>query len=642
MDKLNHFMFRQNAIPKHSYNLRKKNINRFTLSIEKNNGSNNKTINITKKKKISSITNKVGNIWDKLNKKCRESDSWVSASNIKNYLLNDPILDWLNIKKCKGSHVENKLHILMEMGNKFESEVIQELYKLYPNKIVTILDDFKNLSPESMNLTRNAIKNGIQIICQAPLYNHINRTFGVADLLIRSDYVNLIFKKGILCDDIMYHKANELDGNYHYVVIDIKWTTMQLCANGRTIRNNGRFPAYKGQLAIYNAALGQLQGFTPNEAYVLSKSWSLISTTNSEKGYSCFELLGVIDYSGFDNEFISRTMDAILWIRDVRTNGDKWNIDTPSRSELYPNMCNKFDVPHHSKKKEIAEKLGEHTQIWMVGVKNRNIAHNKNIFSWRDKKCTANTLGISGSKIGPIVDNIIKINRDNHGNIIPLKIKDNRNDWHHLTPVDFYVDFESANGCFNNTTIDIYNSKTINNLLFMIGVGFIENGNWNYVVFTADSLNFQDEMKIIDDFTKFISTKASVNPNIMPKLYHWGHAERSMLNAANDRHHKRWKHWITSIIWLDFCQVFIDEPIVIKGAKKFNLKEIAKAMFNNGMIKSSWSNNGPIDGLDAMIESIEYYNFIEKYNLADHNTKKTLYLEYKTHTEKQYGKLSII
>jgi hypothetical protein len=52
------------------------------------------------------------------------------------------------------------------------------------------------------------------------------------------------------------------------------------------------------------------------------------------------------------------------------------------------------------------------------------------------------------------------------------------------------------------------NSKTYADIIFMIGVGYIENGCWKYVSFIAESIELSDEYKIIDQFTKFINDKS--------------------------------------------------------------------------------------------------------------------------------------
>ena len=62
------------------------------------------------------------------------------------------------------------------------------------------------------------------------------------------------------------------------------------------------------------------------------------------------------------------------------------------------------------------------------------------------------------------------------------------------------------------------------------------------------------------------------------------------------------------------CKVFTSEPIVVKGAFKFNLKEIAKNMANNGLIKSTWNSLGPDNGFTAMFDAIDYYRYYSNEN----------------------------
>jgi len=64
--------------------------------------------------------------------------------------------------------------------------------------------------------------------------------------------------------------APELGGEWHYVLVDAKFTTLHLSAAGQ-VGNGGSAPAYKGQLFIYNRALGNLQGYAPERAFLLGR-----------------------------------------------------------------------------------------------------------------------------------------------------------------------------------------------------------------------------------------------------------------------------------------------------------------------------------------------------------------------------------
>ena len=160
------------------------------------------------------------------------------------------------------------------------------------------------------NYLNDLIKKGVPIIAQAVLMNKKCRMRGIADLLIRSDHLNKLFKRPIL-------KQNEIKyrNKPYYVVIDIKWTSMTLCVDGETIRNEGRFKAYKGQLLIYNYLLGKTQNFTPPFSFIMAKNWKIDSKSDPKEGYSCFDLLGKVNYKTRDNDYIKKTNDAINWVQ---------------------------------------------------------------------------------------------------------------------------------------------------------------------------------------------------------------------------------------------------------------------------------------------------------------------------------------
>ena len=613
-----------------------------------------------------------------------EKKDWVSATGVKNYLMKDPIIDFLDIyyidnglnitpkstysNKQNGSNTddnhENKLNdllqqkkyrkdklsgekseleILFKMGNLFEKKVCEHLTNKYPNMVRTVLTDFKYLSPELMEVTKKYMHEGIPIILQAPLYNYQNKTNGVADILIRSDWINIIFNTKTLSDDTSTIKSPLLNNvNYHYRVIDIKWSTIYLCSNGKNIRNSDRIPAYKGQLAIYNAILGQLQGYTPNEAYILGKAWNI--NGGEDNGYNCYDLLGCISYDGFDFHYIKETANAIEWMRNVRNNGHKWTCFPPSVPELYPNMNNKNDIPYHSIKKQIANHIHEVTEIWMVGIKHRKHAHTQNILGWNDIKCTSKTLGIKGKKVGPTIDKILEINRSIEGPLLsPKYIINNTSNWQESSDIEFYVDFETLNSCLASTDINLQNSKTNNAIVFMIGIWYknIDIHKWEYVHFTSPKASILDEKLIVIKFVDFIEStikKSMLTNNInidlnnrlgyKPKLFHWGHAERTIFNSINARNNHMWNNWLKMIEWIDLCKIFTDEPIVIKNAKKFNLKEIANVMQQHKYITTKWESNGPSNGFDAMMGAVKYYQFMDMYNSLDNENKQKYFGEY--------------
>ena len=574
-----------------------------------------------------------------------DKKNWVSATSVKNYLLDEPLIDWFDLyylekgfndganvfmeeKQKKKQDLEDemkKLNVFFKMGNKFEEEVMKFLRNKYPGQVKKVVT--KSVTSSMCDITLQYMKEGVPMIEQAALYNYKNKTYGVADILIRSDWIGKLF------ETVGYPytncKAPVLSGNYHYVVIDIKWTTMYLCANGTTLRNSNRFPAYKGQLAIYNAAVGLMQGYTPNSSFVLTKSWNY--NGGKAEGYNCFTRLGHIEYNDFDNKYIKKTFDAINWVRNVRYNGHQWSVSKPSIPELYPNMCNRYDTPYHNVKKDLAENMKELTQIWMVGVKHRKIAHEKGIYSWDDVNCCSENIGINGKKIGPVVNKIIDINRTSSPDLIrPKFIENNTGEWKTKNELDFFIDFEGITGCLYYQDINLQNSKQDNQIVFMVGIGYEDdNGKWNYNCFKANSISRIEEKRVINSFRNLVEDrinnymlKYNIQERPKAKFFHWSHAEKSILNMLNKRHDNEWTVWRDNVVWIDMCKIFTDVPIVIKGAKKFNLKEIAKSMASHNMIQTNWHCDGPENGLDAMLEAIEYYQYFSGTQQSNEETMK--------------------
>lgn len=558
--------------------------------------------------------------------------NWVSASATASHLLGDPLLDYYkNINKSENgnksntSNSDNLLSLLCGQGNNFEKSIVEYFEEKYGESVKRAT--FTNYpTRQAQDLTFKYMLQGVPIILQASLYNEKNMTYGIADFVVRSDFINEIFEERILSEEESVIKASKLKGQYHYVVIDAKWTTMTLMKDGLTIYNEHRFPAYKGQLLIYNCALGQLQGYTPPKAYILAKAWHHVS--GNERGYNCFTKLGHINYMDSDNSYIKKTVDAIKWVREVQNNYKKMTLDPPSRPELYPNMSNRNDTPYHSLKVELANNIKELTQICHVGHSHRQNAHNNGVYKWDDENCNSEILGITGEKLSNLVDAIIKINRDSDKLIEPDIVTDNINNWQEKHQLDFYIDFETLLGALYEKVINLEDSEADNQILFMIGVGYERNNKWIYKEFTMSKITRAEEGKIMNDFieyiediiTKYMKDNKIKNKKIcQPRFFHWSHAERSTLNIVDQRHNKRYSKWLKTIQWIDMYQVFKNTPIVIKGAFDFGLKTIARAMESHNMIKIKWPSGGPSDGADAMGQAINYYRNINSKNSSQNN-----------------------
>jgi hypothetical protein len=429
---------------------------------------------------------------------------------------------------------------------------------------------------------------GIPILYSAPVKNNLNNTQGIIDLLIRSDYLpQLIEFLPIEYQTTL--KAPNLNGNYHYVVIDIKFSTIKLKSDRKYLLNVGKQPAYKGQVKIYTDAISNIQGYNCPYGFIIGRKY-IYSGQNQTINNSLYTM-GIIDYSTVDRDYVYSTYKAIEWIRLVKSEGHLWTIYPPSKKELYPNMC--IDSgPWMKEKKRIAEEIKEITLIWNCGIRNRNIAIQNQIYSWDNQNCNTFSIGINNSYTNAI-NSILSINQQSKLNITS-NIKNNLFNWKSKEN-EIFVDFETISDIFSDLNdLPVQNSTE---LIFMIGVGFINNeGVFEYKNFVSNELNSQEEIRIILEFLEWLKTMS------FPKIYYWS-AEPSIWNRAIQRNN------LENVIlnWCDMYQIFKVEPIAIRGCLDYSLKSVAKAMRSHGMISCNLDDNNCNSGMMAMLNAWKYY-----------------------------------
>ena len=567
--------------------------------------------------------------------------AWVSAGRTRNWMMKDPLIDWLQeygksrdyIPKQELDDYAEKtkpldfLEFIFEKGIQFEEGILNLLKERY--EVVTVAQHYKEIQClDKAKETFEVMQRGAPIIYQAVLRDAQSMTYGSPDFLIRSDVLRDMFGVPTLPRQAAM-PAPDLDAaNWHYCVVDTKFTTLHLNAAGTEIANDGSASAYKAQLYIYNRMLGRLQGYLPPESYLLGRGWQLTSKGVTQRCPNAMDRLGPIPQDGTISKRVpisAAAEEALDWVRRVRTEGRDWQlVPKPSVPELYPNMSNIDDgdmmmaLPDPEDgdeyaessnqwvgvKKWLADELKELTLLWWVGPSGRDCAHSKGIYRWDDPRLTPDDVEIRGAKTAPTLASLLAVNTDSGPPVRPLQFSDVEHRWRTPTSVEFYVDFEFCSDL--NDDFSKLPLKGGQPLIFMIGCGHLENGEWRFKSLTTDDLSEDEELRIIREWTDHMrAVRDRLEPrNGEPRIFHWSPAEvialETAYNSAMNRHGER-ADWQSNLGWYDFLKVMRDEPIVVRGAMDFGLKSVAKAMRRHGLIETEWDDDSQVDGLGAMV-----------------------------------------
>ena len=580
------------------------------------------------------MTKRVYGVENIARKRMKDVD-WVAPTSLRNYFLNDKILDWLKlyytdldipleIKNSVQSFDENNItKFLFDQGKSFENFVIKKIYEKYRNFIVDI-----NSSPfnreRKFKETLNAMNNGTPIIYNGTIVDYDRKIYGFPDLLIRSDWLNRLIEYPVF-EDSETKIPSIFSESYHYRVIDIKFTTLHFLKNGINIGNSDSTRPFKSQVVFYADILNNIQKSDIKNTYIAGRKCDyedIKCSGLSDLKNKIFSRLGVVDSENFDKDFVEENIKAVEWIRKVRNEGRGWNVFDTTNENLSPNMCNSKDSPFSILKQYIAEKRQELTLLWNVGPKNREYAKEKfGITSYTHRDCNANTLNICDSNKS-IFDTILSFNKkflvdttltnrcysnaDKSELMYPSQIKNHLDILNSSDTEEFFVDFETINDIFfdmnENITFD-------GNKIFMIGIGYTEKDEenktvWKYKNLSAKSLCEDEYSRIFNEFNNFVNTKSYPKT---PKLFHWSPFEKTEYEKKSNN----------NLNWTDLCKIFKKTPIVIYGCLNFSLKNIVAKMKEHNLINSDWKDTDIYSGDNAMLVSYKSYIRCKDQNIDD-------------------------
>lgn len=513
----------------------------------------------------------------------RANKLWITGSAIRNFMFCDPICDYLELKHKKNNCSSNfsPKNKILEEGQLYEEKVVNFLKTKYNVKqIAKTWEDLYDI--EKYNETLNCIKNKEEIIYQGVLIDFEKHIGGLCDLLIRSDIFNKIVE-----ENNGVHYIN--DKTIHYILIDVKNSKLNLSKDGLHLQNSRNYAYYKGQVYIYNEALKKMQNYNNNYAYILGKNWEYSKDGEKIFGSNPFQRMAKIDYENCDNHVIDKVNDAIFWLRNVRENYESWSLFPPSVKELRPNLKVVHDK-WQEQKLDIAKKQEDVTMLYYCGENKRKLADELGINSFT--KIDASSLNIKSSKIAKSIDRSIQLSNQTSFQILPKKLDSECVFDLEAQELELYIDYETFYIENNTHCTDNQKGRTV---VYFIGCGFVENNIWNFKTFILKDL--QDETQIFEDFLKEFQKW-----NKKFKIYSWGPTEKNLFNKVINH------NLFSDENYVDLLKLFRNNSITLKNVFSYSLKHIAKAMYENKCITTTWPKSNSIqNGLEAMYEGLQLY-----------------------------------
>lgn len=486
---------------------------------------------------------------------------------LRNHILKDPIIDWLNIQESLNNNYKRD-------NNTFYKDFILKEWDEYKKKFLEIIKQKTNKKipiNTSVEKTKEMILTKEDLILGGKL--RYKDMFVYCDIIISIDLFISIFPK--IKNYPLHLIKNE------YILINLSYSTLNFKNDLKECLNEGVLLYKKCILYAFSKCIEDLQGYKP-KTFIIGKDYYYKKTKLPNEEF--------ISFVKHDTKIVNKFLNAYQWICLLRNNFNNLKIDEyPSHKELYPNMNNK-DSDWENEKLKIANKIKEITLVWNITYDERCKLHKKNIFSWDDPKLLTE---LKESKKKNIQERMIHMNKNDDILIYPRK--------NVSTPLKEILQEKETNNIFFDVEsfltidekVDFFNKNKNYKTPIIAILGFYYKEKFNE--FTIQSFNIHEESVIVKRFSEKLWNIYTNYGRI--NIFHWGHAECKYMEYI----HKTYPDILfPEYILVDLLDHFRLEPVIVQGVFKFGLKSIGKALYNNGLIQTTWNDNND-NGLDAMI-----------------------------------------
>ena len=289
------------------------------------------------------------------------SFNYISSLELKNFLSNDPILDWLE----SYGHLHNYYpeqsdpdkifnQFLQENHSKFQKKIIEHLEsKLSITRIEHYLDIRQKVSN-----TLNAFYLGKEIIYQGALFSNSHHFISYPDLLIRSDLIPSLFPTLETSSEKYSSKFN-----WTYYVVNIQTLKLHLNHEGYITNMNKRNQYLKAKNIIDTLCLNEIQECHHPLSFIISKS--IQKSPDLKTDFKDF-LYGRVDYQNYDRVIYENILKGCQWKQKLKKYGSEWSPENtdyqqkemwPDAELVYTEIVSKF--PQSDRLPDVLFNLGE-------------------------------------------------------------------------------------------------------------------------------------------------------------------------------------------------------------------------------------------------------------------------------------------
>ncbi len=519
---------------------------------------------------------------------------WMPASQVGPFIFDDPAIVWLEHHGAAygfrpDASPDDLGDFIAAKAHQFERKWQREMA---PGATQVCRSGAEARDAERVRQTFALMQQGWSLIAQPALWWAPERIYGMPDLLVHTAWLRAHFP-GLIDETVARAAAPHLgaggqDG--HYVVLDLKFTTKLDESSKAT-----DLASYAAQVRLYSYMLGQLQGFMPSQAFLVTRD-------------RIADPLPVAVSSQVD-----RPLDGDLAaIRDryvdIKVNGARY---VPWKDDIVAANPSHQDDRWCTAKEIIArDKMpgGDSRQVYQIGASAGRqladagypslaalLAPNPQEIPFEKVK------GIGGKRAGQIRA-VLAANRSGAAVLPPPDKVPPRK------PFEFYLDYEY----FTNVNVDFdrqWPALDGCEMVYMIGLGWDEAGEWRFKAFVAERESQDRELAIAEELIEFLMrmTGGALLDGSSAALYHWTSAEVWQTRRVADRHQLAADHPLRRLPWSDLQQAFYDGPAALPGAWGFGLKEVAKAL---GALDPAWAAHWPEDldvGSHAMVMAWRAY-----------------------------------